>query len=540
LDLQAADLRSSTEKCPQAMPQHTTHVVIVGAGIAGLAAAWDLAARGIRVSLFDRAESVGGKMHAVSVDGRMIDCGPTVITMRWIFDELFEANGRQLADHLVLERLEILARHIWPGSSQTLDLFADEDRTIAAISNFAGASEADGYRRFAARARETFAVLEDSFIHNPAPSVAGLTVAVARKSPRALWGIRPFAKLETELGAFFRDERLRQLFARYATYSGSSPYLCPATLMLIAHVELEGVWQIKGGIKRLAEVIGEQARAAGAEIHLKTGIERIEIGRAGAQGVIDDTGASHAADAVLFAGDVQALRDGLLGAEARGVTREKSQPRSLSALTTAMVAKTSGLALDHHNVFFCDDYAAEFDDIFKRGRLPRDPTVYVCAQDRGPGRQAGDDGERLFTIVNAPATGDQGPFPPEEIDRCLEAMSRVMTRSGLTLEVMPAARRITTPQDFATRFPGTGGSLYGMALHTPTAAFARPTARSRISGLYLAGGSAHPGPGLPMAATSGRLAARQILSDLVSTHASAPAATSGGMSTRSATTARTR
>ncbi len=256
--------------------------------------------------------------------------------------------------------------------------------------------------------------------------------------------------------------------------------------------------------------------------------------------MIDQNGERHAADAIVFAGDVQALRDGLLGADARNATRGKRQPRSLSALTTSMVAEVSGLELDHHNVFFCDNYAAEFDDIFKGNRLPAEPTVYVCAQDRGAGNGAIAGPERLFTIVNAPAVGDSTSFAPEEIDSCLEAMSQVLKRCGLTIEVTPEARQIMTPQDFAKRFPATGGGLYGMALHTPTAAFARPTARSRIPGLYLAGGSTHPGPGLPMAATSGRMAARQILSDLASIPGSRPAVTSGGTSTRSATTARTR
>lgn len=522
------------------MPQRTKHIIIAGAGIAGLAAAWDLASAGLRVTLFERENTVGGKIAELEVAGQIIDCGPTVVTMRWIFDDLFESNGTQLCYHLDLERLDVLARHAWPDGEQTLDLFADEARTVDAIAQFAGPSEADGYRRFAARARETFDVLEDAFIHNPQPSVAGLTVAVARKSARALWGIRPFAKLDTELGQFFKDKRLRQLFARYATYSGSSPYLCPATLMLIAHVELEGVWQIRGGIKRLAEVIAAQAQLQGAEIRLGAGIETIETGSGGATAVVDQNGERHAADAILFAGDVQALRDGLLGADARNATRDKRQPRSLSALTTSMVAEVSGLELDHHNVFFCDNYAAEFDDIFKGNRLPAEPTVYVCAQDRGAGHGAIGGPERLFTIVNAPAVGDSRSFAPEEIDSCLEAMSQVLKRCGLKIEVMPEARQIMTPQDFAKRFPATGGGLYGMALHTPTAAFARPTARSRIPGLYLAGGSTHPGPGLPMAATSGRMAARQILSDLASIPGSRPAVTSGGTSTRSATTARTR
>jgi 1-hydroxycarotenoid 3,4-desaturase len=167
------------------MPKRTPRVAVIGAGIAGLTAAWDLAAAGLDVPLFEAGPVPGGKIRQEIVAGRPIDSGPTVVTMRWIFDALFEDHGRNLADHLDLHPLDVLARHAWPGGTDTLDLCADEDRTVEAIRTFAGPAEADGYRRFAARARETFDVLEPTFIHDPAPTVAGLTLAVARKNTRA-------------------------------------------------------------------------------------------------------------------------------------------------------------------------------------------------------------------------------------------------------------------------------------------------------------------------------------------------------------------
>jgi 1-hydroxycarotenoid 3,4-desaturase len=184
-------------------------------------------------------------------------------------------------------------------------------------------------------------------------------------------------------------------------------------------------------------------------------------------------------------------------------------------------------------VFFSQDYAAEFRDICGADRLPSDPTVYVCAQDRG-GTDAPPslNPERLFLIINAPARGDIAPFRPEEIERCKIATCKTLARSGLKLTMSPATATVTQPADFARLFPATGGALYGMASHGWQASFRRPSARSKIPGLYLAGGSVHPGPGVPMAAMSGRLAASRIMQDLASTRRSIPAAMRGGISTR--------
>jgi 1-hydroxycarotenoid 3,4-desaturase len=202
-----------------------------------------------------------------------------------------------------------------------------------------------------------------------------------------------------------------------------------------------------------------------------------------------------------------------------------------------MVAETQGFPLLHHNVFFSNDYAAEFEDIFKRARIPEAPTVYVCAQDRGDGT-AQPDKDRLFLLVNAPATGDRAQFSSEDIASCETRMLGLLQRCGLT--VKPLTSRVTTPADFHRLFPATGGALYGRASHGWMASFQRPGSATKIPGLYLAGGSTHPGAGVPMAALSGRLAARRLVSDRASTRRFHRAAICGGTSTVSATTPVTR
>jgi 1-hydroxycarotenoid 3,4-desaturase len=231
--------------------------------------------------------------------------------------------------------------------------------------------------------------------------------------------------------------------------------------------------------------------------------------------------------------DAAALPSGCFGALAKNSTVSMSRSqRSLSALTWSMVARTSGQPLARHNVFFSDDYQAEFDDLFRHRRLPSQPTVYVCAQDQETDTPAPCGEERLFCLVNAPADGDVNPLHSEEIYQCQERMLQLLNQCGVTIDPKPHATTVTTPSMFGQRYPASGGALYGPASHGWTASFRRAKARSAIAGLYLAGGSTHPGPGLPMAALSGTIAARTILSDLALTERYRPMATSGGISMR--------
>ncbi len=512
-------------------------VVIVGAGIGGLTAAVALASRGCDVNVLERAATPGGKLREIEIAGRRIDSGPTVLTMRWVLEEIFAEAGTTLADHLTLEPLDILARHYW-GETAQLDLYADKARTVDAIGQFAGTAASVGYAQFCERAQKIFETLEQPFMRAAQPSLFGLVRDIGFSRPSALFGIEPFSTLWGALGSHFQDPRLRQLFGRYATYCGASPYLAPATLMLIAHVERLGVWNVVGGMHRIATALADLAAKHGAKFHYGAHVAGIETPRGTAGGVTLADGRRFVADAVVFGGDVAALGAGLLGPAVTGAAR-KSRPseRSLSAFTVSALADLEGFPLTRHSVFFSSDYEAEFRDITQARRLPADPTVYVCAQDRdGTAGPATANPERLFCIVNAPACGDTAPFDRKEIEQCKTATGQTLARSGLRLTMQPDMSTITQPADFERLFPATGGALYGMASHGWRASFRRPSALSKIPGLYLVGGSVHPGPGVPMAAMSGRLAASRIMQDLASTRRLAPVAMRGGMSTRSATT----
>ena len=511
-------------------------IIVVGAGIGGLTAALDLATRGADVTVLERAASPGGKMRELMVDGAAIDAGPTVLTMRWVFEEIFADAGSALDAHVTLRPADILARHAW-SETERLDLFADLERSVAAVAAFAGPREAEGYRAFAARAQRMFETLDQPFIRAQRPRLDQLVASFGLSGLGSLRQISPFNILWKALGEHFRDPRLRQLFGRYATYCGSSPFLAPATLMLVAHVERAGVWYVENGMHALPVAMAALAAEKGATFRYGSEVVSIEHERGTVSSVTLATGERLAADAIVLNADVAALTSGSLGDGLRNAAPRISRAdRSLSAVTFATRAKTSGFPLVRHNVFFSRDYQAEFDAILKRDRIPDAPTVYVCAQDRGDADITHDAPERLLCLVNAPASGDARAFSQQEISRCEDKMHALLAASGLRIE--PSARIVTDPSGFEALFPATGGALYGPASHGWQASFNRAGARTKVPGLYLAGGSVHPGPGVPMAAMSGRLAAAACMADRrvrgspVSTSRSDGTAMHGGMSTR--------
>ncbi len=504
-------------------------VIVIGAGIGGLSAALALSSAGHDVHVIERAATPGGKMRQIGG----VDAGPTVLTMRWVFDALFEAADTRIEDHVTLVPQDILARHFWQDGTQ-LDLFADLDRSAEAVRAFAGPRGEAEFRAFSARARRLFQAFLDPMMCAPDPDPLALARLVATR-PRLLMDMAPWHSLNGLMRRSFTDPRLRQLFGRYATYVGGDPAKVPALLALIWEAEAAGVWAVDGGLSALAAAITKVLTDRGAEFSFDTHVTGITTDSDGVTGIETADGRRIKAAQVVFNGDPRAISVGALGAGAQNAVPDLMHTkRALSANVWSFRARLTGPDLVHHNVFFRTDPDPEFARL-AQGQVAPDPTVYLCAEDRGIG-QSPPEAERIELIVNASPIGAI-PSSQEDFIECQTRTFSALARHGVTIDPIPGPEALTTPPDFETLFPGSLGSLYGQSPHGLTAALTRPRARSRIPGLYLCGGGVHPGPGVPMAALSGRHAAAAILTDLASTSRSRPMAMPGGMSTGSATTA---
>lgn len=508
----------------------THRSVVVGAGFGGLCAAHALQAAGVRTTLLERRSAVGGKARNIVVGGRAVPAGPTVLTLREVFDGLFEQIGARLEDHVDLAPLEVMAHHRWSADEQ-LDLYQDVDRTAEAVAALAGQREADGYRSFVADSASVFETVEKPFIRAPKPDLMALARATG---PFGAVKIKPFSTMWTAVSRHFRDPRLRQLFGRYATYCGSSPFMAPATLMLVAHVEQCGVWAVDGGAAALAHAIADSFERLGGTIATDAHVEEIAIKDGVAKGVVVN-GTLMDADTVVVNADVAAFGAGLFGRQASRVANlVPPSARTLSAVTLCAVGRLSE-PLPYHSVLFGPDYQGELNALFKDRRMRDAPSIYICAPDSPTSPDAL---QRVLMVMNAPADGDRRDYQEEDIARCMTQAMETLNRCGISLTLDQSVA--TTPTDFAAMLPATGGAIYGRASHGWTASFQRPAITTKVKGLYLAGGSVHPGPGMPMASLSGRMAAACLLKDFGLTPLSRPTVTSGGTLTESAKTVATR
>jgi phytoene desaturase len=326
--------------------------------------------------------------------------------------------------------------------------------------------------------------------------------------------------MQQAIRSFVRSSHLRQLLGRFATYVGASPYLAPATLNVIAHVELTGgVWYPAGGVYAIARALDQLARELGVEIRTNARVERIVVEvetlrvrpRLRVTGVMIE-GERIPARQIISNVDAALTYEKLLnaGATRRAQALTRAEP-SVSGFILLLGVRGEHPQLAHHNIFFCQDYAREFDDIFKRGLPPADPTVYVAITSKREPAHAPPGCENWFVLVNAPPLG-----PHYDWARCAsEYRDRVLTtlaRRGMDVRDQIIVEKMLTPADLERLTGAWRGALYGASSNDMLAAFRRPPNQSPgIAGLYLAGGTAHPGGGVPMVMLSGAAAARKIL-----------------------------
>jgi phytoene desaturase len=491
-------------------------VVVIGAGLGGLAAAARLAAAGHAVTVVEQADEVGGKLGWYARDGHAFDTGPSLVTLPHLFDELFAATGAPFGDVVDLMRLDPAVDYRFADGTR-LRMPGHAAAVPAALDTALGDGAGAQWAALMARAEHMWAVTERPFLRSPLHGAA--TLARLSRSRRDVATVAPWRSLRGLGAEYLRSAHLRTLLDRYATYSGSDPRRAPAVLATVPYVEQRyGSWYVRGGLRRLATAVADRATERGAVVRTGTAVREVLPEGARVSGVRLADGGVLEADVVVSGADATALYGELLPQHLRtaGVRRGLARATpSLSGfvLLLALRGRTPGLA--HHTVLFPEDYDAEFDAVFGRGGAPRpvpDPTVYVSAPD-DPALRPDDGTESWFVLVNAPRHDPRGGLDwdaPGLADRYAATVLDVMARRGLDVRDRLRWRIARTPADLERETGSPGGSIYGTSSNGRRAAFLRPANDSPVRGLFLVGGSAHPGGGLPLVLLSAGIVSNLI------------------------------
>ncbi|MEU4217578.1 phytoene desaturase family protein [Actinoplanes sp. NPDC026623] len=476
-----------------------SEIVVIGAGVGGLAAAARLAAAGHRVAVHERAATVGGKLGRYERDGFLFDTGPSLLTMPRVFADL----GLGLSP----TALDPVVRHVFADGS-VLDSSADPGVFRSRIEAAFGAGAGADWARFWARAERIWEASWRSVLQR---EVTPATLAALSWRVGDLAAIAPWRSLRGLGRRYLRDPRLRVMLDRYATYTGADPRRAPAALAAIPYAELAfGGWYLPGGLGGLSAALLARCRDLGVSITTSSPVAGIRTSAGRATGVELRSGEVVPADIVVSDVDALTLYRDLLPTPARlgGLA-----DRSLAGFVLLLGVRGETPELAHHTVFFPRNYDAEFDAVFgspatgARARPASDPTIFVTrAEDpavRPPGTEA------WFVLVNAPRHGTSygavdwrrpglaEAYAAHILDRLAERGPDVRDR------LLFAETR--TPADLAQSAGAPGGTIYGTA-----GGLLRPGNRGPVDGLYLVGGSTHPGGGLPMVTLSAKIVADAI------------------------------
>lgn len=486
--------------------------VVIGAGMGGLSAALGLARGGLKVEVIEAAEAAGGKVATAEVDGVRFDTGPSLMTLTHVLEEVLAAGGARLEDELELLRPDLVFRYLY-ADGVALELYQRVEDTLESVRQTLGPPAADQLKAFLDYAREIWEAALPNFVMGSAPNVTGMMRLGMTKLGQVM-KIDPLRTMWAGICRHVQDPHLRMLLARYATYNGSNPYAAPATLNCIAWVELGlGCCGVRGGMSQIAAALARVGARQGVNYSYGDPVAQVLIERGRAVGVTTRSGRTVRARIIVANADVAQVIGGLLPTGiAHGL--EETQEPSMSGWNGVLRARPGAMTQAAHTVLFPNDYAQEFEDIFGQRRPPREPTVYLCAQGVGHGREGWEDGSQpVFVMANAPCEPATGSSDPAQYEALRERVMGRLREAGL-LGLDDALVWQRTPAQLAAQFPGSRGSIYGASSNSQLAAFRRPANRVKaLPGLYLASGSAHPGGGVPMCLMSGQTASREALED---------------------------
>lgn len=476
-------------------------IKIIGAGLGGLAASCLLAHKGHDVTVLEKNSSPGGKINELSIDGYRFDTGPSLLTMPFILEKLFEYCDTDISKYLDIEPVDPICRYFYPNGIQ-FDCYQDTCLNTAQIQEFAP-NDVQAYKQFITYAEQLFERTKDAFLYNPLYGLSDL----GNLDFTDFLKIDAFQTVSGRIDKQFESEELRQFFKRFTTYNGSSPYQAPATLNVIPYVELSlGGYYLNGGMYTLIRALTSLAESKDVNIQYDTEITKINTADNRITGVSDSTGNVYKADVVVSNSDASETYLHLVNKEDVSLLKRKKTTNvepSCSGFVLMLGIDKSYNALTHHNIFFSEDYKREFEQIFEEKVMPEDPTIYIANTSHTNPKHAPEGNSNLFVLVNAPYLSDNINWENEE-QRYRRQIIRKLQEHGLTdLSDHIEYSRTITPRDFYQKYRSNKGSIYGTSSNNKLAAFMRPKNKSRsVKGLYLVGGSTHPGGGIPLVTLS--------------------------------------
>ncbi len=495
-------------------------VGIIGGGLAGLSAAVVLAGRGHKVTLFEANPWIGGKAAQWDQEGYRFDMGPTILTLPSVLRKVCEEAGTTLEKEFNMVRLDPQWRSFFTDGS-VLDLVENVDAMAGNAEAFApGKGAGEGYRKLLALSEKLNTISKKYFFYKAIGGIKDMFRPGEMVNPGVLRDVltmRMGQSVGSVLRQFVPDAKISQMMDHFTQYVGSCPETSPAVLCGIAHMQTdEGVWYPIGGTRAVPVVLGKIAERLGVEIRSDSEVKRILQENGRATGVELASGEKVALTAVVSNMDSVRTHRELVGGSAAAAfeARRKYEP-ACSGVVLYLGLRERYEHLLHHNFVFSRDPHEEFEAIYRKGEPAPDPTAYVCAPSGTEPAVAPPGGEALYVLVHTPYLR-----PHHDWKAMLPAYRRVILEKLKTTGGMPdieeriVTEHCLTPQGINDRYRVLNGAIYGLASHgTFTGAF-KPSNRSRdVKGLYLAGGAAHPGPGMPMVLMSGWIAADALHAD---------------------------
>ena len=493
-------------------------VGVIGAGLAGLAAACTLAARGHKVILFDKNPWLGGKAAQLNEAGFRFDMGPTILTVPHVLARVFAEAGRDMHDYLDLRRLDPQWRCFFDDGTM-LDLQENVPKMAKSVAAFAPGSE-QGYEQFIAMSKKLHEVSEKFFFWK---SVEGIGDTLSMKGMnldtlRDVLSLRMGTTVAAQIRKRVPDARVSQMLDHFVQYVGSSPYASPAVLCSIGHMQTElGVWYPMGGTRAVPEALERLAGELGVDLRPSTDITRIVTENGRASGVVTASGETIRLSAVVSNMDsVRTMRELVQGRPAQRFARRWKRAPACSGVVLYLGLNRAYEHLAHHDFVFSKDPEVEFDHIYHRGEPAPDPTCYLAATTRTEPGTAPPGGEALYVLVHTPYLRphhDWTQMFPGYRQVILDKLKRCAGMPDLEERIV--FERHLTPQNIHDRYRVLNGAIYGLESHGRVNGAFKPGNRSRdLPGLYLAGGAAHPGPGMPMVLMSGWIAADSLCQDM--------------------------